>query len=111
MPYKEKEIKKLYYSIGEVSEMLSINASTIRYWEGEFPTLKPRKNRKGDRLFTDKDIDLIRVIHELVKEKGYTVDGARNHLQKHKSDSINRMQAIRKLEEMKNKIISFKDSL
>mgnify|MGYP006199193245 CR=1 FL=1 len=73
MAYKEKEIEKLYYSIGEVSEMLSINASTIRYWEKEFDILKPKKNAKGDRFFTKEDIEKIRLIYRMLKEKGYTV--------------------------------------
>ena len=73
MPYKEKEIEKLYYTIGEVSEMLGLNASQIRYWETEFPSLKPRKDRKGNRLFTKEDIETIKLIHHLVKEKGFTI--------------------------------------
>lgn len=80
MPYKEKEITKLYYSIGEVAEMFDVNASLIRFWEKEFAVLKPKKNKKGNRLFTDKDIDHIRQIYQLVKKEGYTLEGAKQQL-------------------------------
>jgi DNA-binding transcriptional MerR regulator len=68
---------KLYYSIGEVSKAFDVNASLIRYWEGEFPIIKPKKNKKGNRYFTPEDIKNLKIIYHLVKEKGYTLDGAR----------------------------------
>ncbi|WP_124640815.1 MULTISPECIES: MerR family transcriptional regulator [Amniculibacterium] len=68
---------KLYYSIGEVAKAFDVNASLIRYWEQEFPILKPKKNRKGNRYFTPEDIKNLKIIYHLVKEKGYTLDGAR----------------------------------
>lgn len=80
MPYKEREIEKLYYSIGEVAEMFGVSKSLIRFWETEFDILKPRKNQKGNRLFTKKDIDNLKIIYHLVKEKGFTLDGARKKL-------------------------------
>jgi DNA-binding transcriptional MerR regulator len=80
VPYKEKPIEKLYYSIGEVAEMFHVSNSLIRFWETEFDVLKPRKNQKGNRLFTKKDIEHLRVIYYLVKEKGYTLEGARMKL-------------------------------
>lgn len=80
MPYKEKDIEKLYYSIGEVADMFGVSKSLIRFWETEFDILKPRKNTKGNRLFTKKDIDNFKVIYHLVKEKGFTLDGARKKL-------------------------------
>ena len=73
-------LDKLYYSIGEVAEMLNVNASLIRYWEKEFPGIKPRKNKKGNRNFTKEDIAYLRNIHYLVKERGMTLDGAKKHL-------------------------------
>jgi hypothetical protein len=69
MAYKEKEIEKLYYSIGEVSEMFNVAPSLIRFWESEFDLIKPKKNRKGNRQFTKEDIDHVRTIYHLVKEK------------------------------------------
>lgn len=72
--------EKLYYSIGEVANMLNVNTSTLRFWEKEFSIIKPHKNNKGNRLFTSKDIDNLKIIHKLLKEEGYTIPGARVHL-------------------------------
>jgi DNA-binding transcriptional MerR regulator len=80
MPVLRKPIEKLYYSIGEVSEKLSLNASLIRYWEKEFTIIKPRKNSKGDRIFTKADIEIIQKIYDLVKIQGLTLDGAKKAL-------------------------------
>lgn len=74
-------LTKLYYSIGEVSELLGISASNIRYWEKEFPKLKPKKDKRGNRKFTVDDIKLLRAIEELVKDRGFTIEGARKKLQ------------------------------
>ncbi|XOV68828.1 MAG: MerR family transcriptional regulator [Fluviicola sp.] len=71
------ELKKLYYSIGEVADMFDVNTSLIRFWEKEFPTIQPKKNKKGNRLFTPKEIGKIERIYSLVKEEGYTLDGAK----------------------------------
>ena len=71
------QLTKLYYSIGEVADMLEVNTSLIRFWEKEFPTIKPKKNKKGNRLYTPKEIEKIDRIYVLVKENGYTLDGAR----------------------------------
>ncbi len=88
MPYKEREIEKLYYSIGEVAEMFGVSKSLIRFWETEFDILKPRKNQKGNRLFTKKDIDNLKVIYHLVKEKGFTLDGARKKLKETQPEKL-----------------------
>ncbi len=93
MAYKEKEIEKLYYSIGEVSEMFNVAPSLIRFWESEFEIIQPKKNRKGNRQFTKEDIDNVRTIYHLVKEKGFTLQGAKEML---KNDS----QAVRDKMEM-----------
>lgn len=77
MPYKEREVKKLYYSISEVAAMLNVKASLIRFWEKEFDSLQPKKNAKGNRQYTDKDILELKAIHNLVREKGYRIDGAK----------------------------------
>ncbi len=71
---------KLYYSIGEVSQMFEVNASLIRFWEKEFSVIRPKKNKKGNRLFTQKDVDNFRLIYHLVKEKGFTLEGAKKQL-------------------------------
>ena len=72
------EIKKLYYKIGEVAEMFDVPASTIRYWESEFSVLRPRKNAKGNRMFTERDMRYLQIIYQLVKVKGYTIQGAKD---------------------------------
>lgn len=82
MPYKEKTIEKLYWSIGEVADQLNVNTSLIRYWEKEFGSLRPKRTGKGDRLFTRKDIEHLQRIQHLVKEKGFTLQGAREQLRK-----------------------------
>jgi DNA-binding transcriptional MerR regulator len=85
MAYKEFKIEKLYYPIGEVAEMFDVSSSLIRYWEKEFDILKPRKNKKGNRLFTKVDIENLKIIFHLVKERGYTLEGAKQKLKDNKS--------------------------
>lgn len=80
MPYKEKEIKKLYYSIGEVAAMFGVNTSLIRFWEKEFDIIKPSKSKKGNRLFSAEDVENFKKIFILVKGEGYTLQGAKDKL-------------------------------
>ncbi len=111
MPYKDFEITKLYYPIGEVAEIFGVNTSLIRYWEKEFDILKPRKNRKGNRLFTKKDLENLKIIYHLVKEKGYTLDGAKLKLKNNKSDVLQNQQIIDSLQSIKSFLIQIKDDL
>lgn len=101
---------KLFYSISEVSEALKLNASTLRFWEKEFPVISPKKNKKGNRYYTPEDIRVIQMIHHLVKEKGYTLDGARIELATNKklSDTIS---MIDRLEFVKSELLKLKKSL
>ncbi len=101
---------KLYYPIGEVARAFNVNSSLIRYWEQEFPILKPKKNKKGNRYFTPEDIKNLKIIYHLVKEKGYTLDGARVALAtNHKiSETIS---MIDRLEFVKAELVKLKDSL
>ena len=80
MPLKEKTIGKLYWTIGEVAEQLGVNTSMLRYWEKEFGMLRPKRTNKGDRLYTQDDIRIVRTIHELLKDRGFTIQGAKEHL-------------------------------
>lgn len=80
MPWKEKTVEKLYWSIGEVAEELGVNTSLIRYWEKEFSSIRPKRTGKGDRSYTRKEIDQLRRIQHLVKEKGFTLQGAKEQL-------------------------------
>ena len=82
--------KKLYYSIGEVAEAFDVNTSLIRFWEKEFTVLKPKKNAKGNRLFTPEDIKYLELIYYLVKERGFTLEGAKTHL-KEQNNSTNHL--------------------
>lgn len=109
--YKEKEIEKLYYSIGEVSEMLNINASTIRYWEKEFDMLKPKKNAKGDRFFTKDDIEKVRLIYRMLKEKGHTVEGAKVQLKDKYEEENRKMALVEKLNKLKGFLVEMKSQL
>lgn len=86
MPYQEKEIEKLYYTISEVAERFNVNPSLIRFWEKEFPILKPKKNKKGNRLFTKEDIEHFHRIYTLVKEDGYTLQGAKEKLKNKRAE-------------------------
>ncbi len=89
MPYKDKEIEKMYFSISEVAKQFNVAASLIRFWESEFDILKPRKTQKGNRLYSKKDIENFRLIYHLVKEKGYTLDGAKKKLKEGMGESTN----------------------
>lgn len=85
MPYKEKEIEKLYYSIGEVAQIFGVNTSHIRFWSKEFDVIKPATNKKGNRLYTMSDIENFKKIYHLVKEKGFTLKGAKVELKENKN--------------------------
>ncbi len=80
MPYKEKEIEKLYYTIGEVAQMFNVNTSHIRFWSKEFDVIRPATNKKGNRMYMQSDIDNFKKIYHLVKEKGFTLKGAKSEL-------------------------------
>jgi DNA-binding transcriptional MerR regulator len=111
MPYKEKEIEKLYYSIGEVADMLNVNASLLRYWEKEFDILKPKKNAKGDRFFTKGDIEKIKLIYHLVKEKGYTLEGAKVRLKSNAEQEEKKYKLIEKLRKVRKFLDDLKEQL
>jgi len=111
MPYKEKEITKLYYSISEVATMFNVNSSLIRFWEKEFDIIKPRKNKKGNRLFTQKDIDNFHVIFHLVKERGYTLEGAKKKLKSNRDETINHADIVARLKTVRGFLVELKDQL
>jgi len=109
---EKEETEKLYYSISEVSELFELNASTLRFWEKEFDVLKPTKNKKGNRLFTKKDIEHISQIVDLVKHQGYTIQGAKEQLKNKgvsKSSDTN-SEVIAKLQKIKEKLIELRDA-
>tara|TARA_B100000900_G_C20342835_1_gene618935 strand:+ start:313 stop:648 length:336 start_codon:yes stop_codon:yes gene_type:complete len=111
MPLKQKPIKKLYYSIGEVASMFEVNNSLIRFWEKEFTIIKPKKNKKGNRYFTDKDIDNFKIIFHLVKERGYTLDGAKKKLRENKEDTIQNVEIVNQLKEIRAQLVAIREIL
>ncbi len=111
MPYKERKIEKVYYSIGEVAEMFDVNTSLIRFWEKEFDVIKPKKNKKGNRLFTRRDIDNFHLIYHLVKERGLTLKGAQRKIKDNKDETTHNFEIIKSLKEIKDQLLEIKDSL
>ena len=111
MPYKERDINKLYYTMGEVSEMFGVNASQLRFYEREFDILQPKKNKKGNRLFTQDDIANLKIIFNLVKDKGYTLQGARDYLRSNKNEIRENQKVIESLEKLKSFLLGVRDSL
>jgi DNA-binding transcriptional MerR regulator len=103
--------EKLYYTIGEVAAMFNVNASLIRYWEKEFPIIKPKKNRKGNRFFTKSDIENFHIIYHLVKERGMTLKGAKQKLRENKDDAVNNFEVIKVLKEIREKLLEIKEQL
>ncbi|KGE15257.1 MerR family transcriptional regulator [Sphingobacterium deserti] len=111
MPYKEREINKLYYTMGEVTTMFGVNASQIRFYEREFDILQPKKNKKGNRLFTQEDISNLKIIFNLVKDKGYTLQGAREYLRSNKNEVKENQRVVDSLERLKKFLLEVRDSL
>lgn len=111
MPYKEKEIEKKYFAIGEVADMFKVATSLIRYWEGEFDIIKPKKDKKGNRRFTTDDIEKIRLIFHLVKEKGYTLQGAQEIIKKDLHQIANKAAMVDRLIKIKSFLIEIRDNL
>jgi DNA-binding transcriptional MerR regulator len=111
MAYKEKEIEKLYFSIGEVADMFSVAPSLIRFWESEFEIIKPKKNRKGNRQFTREDIDNVRTIYHLVKEKGFTLQGAKEMLRNDTEAVRDKMEMIASLKRVRSFLLQLRDKM
>jgi DNA-binding transcriptional MerR regulator len=111
MPYKEKKVEKLFYSIGEVAEMFNVKTSLIRYWEKEFDVIRPKKNKKGNRLFTPADIDNFHLIFHLVKERGMTLKGAKKKLRENKEDTQQNFEVIKTLKELREMLVEVRDNL
>jgi DNA-binding transcriptional MerR regulator len=103
--------EKRYYGIGEVAKAFDVNTSLIRFWEKEFDALKPKKNAKGNRKFTPEDIKNLKLIYHLVKERGFTLEGAKIHLKEDKKETLTNFDIINKLEDIKHQLIKIKDQL
>ena len=101
---KNKDLK-LYYSIGEVAQMFNVSETLLRFWEKEFPTIKPQKAGRGIRQYTKADIEQVRLVYHLVKERGMTLQGARDTIRRDKSKTVNRnIEVIEKLKEIRSEL-------
>jgi len=103
--------EKRYYNIGEVADAFNVNTSLIRFWEKEFDVLQPKKNAKGNRKFTPQDIKNLELIFHLVKERGFTLEGAKTHLKENKKKILDHFEIIRKLETVRSQLLKIKDQL
>jgi len=111
VPYKEKIIEKKYYSIGEVAEQFNVATSLIRFWESEFDIIRPKKNRKGNRQFTKEDIEQVRLIYHLVKERGFTLQGAKDMLSNNLDHTTSSLALIDSLKEVRSFLKELHDQL
>jgi DNA-binding transcriptional MerR regulator len=110
IPDDEELFSKRYYSIGSVSVMFKVNASLIRFWENEFAILKPKKNGKGDRFFRPEDVKNLQLIYHLLREKKYTIEGAKEYLKNNKK-SDEKFAAIESLKKLKSFLQELKTNL
>ena len=108
---ENKTTGKYYYSIGEVAAMFGVNTSMIRYWEKEFDVLRPRKNQKGTRLFTERDVRYVHVIYQLLKVKGYTLAGPKLALKERFSDYEERIIMLETLDKTRNFLLDLDKAL
>lgn len=111
MPKQNSKIEKLYYSISEVAELFGVNTSLIRYWENEFDSIKPHKNKKGNRMFTKEDIEDVRLVYYLVKERGMTLKGAQQKIKQNKGDTIQEHEIVTRLKSIKQMLLEIKEEL
>jgi DNA-binding transcriptional MerR regulator len=111
VPYKEPKIEKVFFSISEVADMLGVNASLIRFWDKEFSVLKLQKTQKGNRIFTKEDIQQLRVIYHLVKEKGMTLKGAQHLLHRNREGATKTAEVIEKLIEIKKQLSDIRNEM
>jgi DNA-binding transcriptional MerR regulator len=111
VPSAEELAKKLYYPIGEVAVWFNVNTSLIRYWEKEFKQLQPRKTRKGDRLFRAQDVEFLKQIYYLLREKKYSIDGAKTYLKNNKKKAEKDLALLNSLKNIKSFLVSLKESL
>jgi len=111
VPYKKPTIEKVIFTIGEVAEMIGENTSLIRYWENNFDILKPQKNKKGNRLFTKDDVETVKLIHHLVKERGLTLKGAQQKLKDNREETINNFEIVKRLQTIKKELMGIRDGM
>jgi len=111
MPYKKPKIEKVFYTIGEVAEMMGVNPSQIRYWENNFDEVNPQKNKKGNRLFTLEDIENVKLVHYLVKERGLTIKGAQQKLKDNRDETVGNFEIVNRLQEIRQELVEIRDAM
>ena len=112
MAYKEPTIEKIYYTIGEVADMLAESTSLVRFWANKMDDIiHPAKNRKGNRLFTPRDVETLKILHRLVKEQGMTLDGAHKRLKENKHGENHNLEIIESLKAIKQELLEVKERL
>lgn len=111
VPEDDILFQKQYYAISEVAEWFRVNTSLLRFWENEFDVLKPRKNRKGDRLFRPEDVKNLQLIYHLLREKKYTVEGAKDYIKSHKKKADTQLQLTQSLQKIKAFLLDLKANL
>lgn len=110
MPLKEKTIERMYWTISEVAAELGVNTSLLRYWEKEFGSLRPKRTNRGDRLYTKDDIEHLRKIQHLVKERGFTLQGAKGQL-RDRSQPEEPVTPVLPVEELRNRLARLREEL
>jgi len=111
MGTNSNKTEKLFYSIGETAKMFNVNISLIRFWEKEFDILKPKKNKKGNRLFRKKDLANLQIIYHLVKERGFTLEGAKMKLKENKEDTIDNVEIVNHLKDIRGFLVNLREQL
>jgi len=107
----KRKAEKMYFTIGEVAKMFDVNTSLIRFWEKEFDIIQPKKNKKGNRLFTVHDVDNLHIIYHLVKERGFTLQGAKDKLNENKADTIDKIEIVKSLKNIRSFLEDLKNEL
>jgi DNA-binding transcriptional MerR regulator len=111
VPYQKPKIEKVFFSIGEVAKMIGVSSSSIRYWESCFEELSPQKSRKGTRLFSHTDIETIKFIHHLVKERGMTIKGVQQKLKENRQDAIDNWEIVKRLQKVKKELVAIRNEM
>lgn len=111
MPHLKKSVEKMYFTIGEVAKIFDVNTSLIRFWENEFDIIKPKRNKKGNRHFTKADVDNFHLIFNLVKERGYTLQGAKDKLKNKPQEALHDFELIKTLQNIRGFLLELKDGL
>ena len=106
----DKELK-LYYSIGEVAQMFGVNESLLRFWEKEFPQLNPKKAGRNIRQYRKEDIEIVRLIYHLVKERGMTLPGARQRLKDNKENTLRNFEIVERLKSIRQELVNMRNAL